>query len=241
MPDPGARDRAGLQAAQADPAGAGLRQGDPAQRARGGLRRRPTTPTHQGRLLQEWDERNLGVPLKVLLLAVPRDRPADRRVRHRRSGRPTRAAWSRSTSRSTSSAAGGSSCCTTRPRCGSRAGCCSRPGVMVTSVPYQLQSSQIAREREQRERAGSRPATCAAATRPQRRRRCRRQAGPPMTAAASRRRPRERAPRGARTWGSGSRSRSARSPTAATASPRHDEPGGLRPARAARGAGRASR
>ncbi len=37
--DPGARDRAGGQAAQADAAGAGLRQGDPAERARGHLRR----------------------------------------------------------------------------------------------------------------------------------------------------------------------------------------------------------
>ena len=74
-----------------------------------------------------------------------------------RSGRPTRAAWSRSTSRSTSSVAGGSSCCTTRRRCGSRAGCCSRPGVMVISVPYQLRSSQIAREREERESQRVRP------------------------------------------------------------------------------------
>ena len=37
--DPGARDRAGLQAAQADDARAGLRQGHPAQRARGRVRR----------------------------------------------------------------------------------------------------------------------------------------------------------------------------------------------------------
>ena len=85
----------------------------------------------------------------------------------RRSARPTRAAWSRSTSRSTSSAAGGSSCCTTRPRCGSRAGCCSRPGVMVTSVPYQLRSSQIAK-RARRRGSSTRcaPATCAAARSP---------------------------------------------------------------------------
>ena len=38
------------------------------------------------------------------------------------------------------------------------------PGVMVTSVPYQLQSSQIARgARGARGSAGSRPATCVAA------------------------------------------------------------------------------
>ena len=36
LPDAGARDRAGLQDPQADDAGAGLRQGQPAQRARGG-------------------------------------------------------------------------------------------------------------------------------------------------------------------------------------------------------------
>ena len=39
MPTPGARHRAGLQAAQADAARPGLRQGHPAQRARGRLRR----------------------------------------------------------------------------------------------------------------------------------------------------------------------------------------------------------
>ena len=124
--DPGARDRAGLQAAQADDAGAGLRQGDPAQRARGRSTSRPTRAATD-RILDEWDERNIDVPLKVLHSPYREIDPADRRLRQGDPRRPTRAASSRSTSRSTSSAAGGSSCCTTRPRCGSRAGCCSRP------------------------------------------------------------------------------------------------------------------
>ena len=77
--------------------------------------------------MQEWDARGIPVPLKVL------DSP------YREITRPVldyvaaicaataRATWSRSTSPSTSSGTGGSSCCTTRARCGSRAGCCSRP------------------------------------------------------------------------------------------------------------------
>jgi arylamine N-acetyltransferase len=82
-----------------------------------------STPKRTDRLLEEWDERGIDVPLKVLDSPY-REITADRRLR-RAIRRPTRAASSRSTSRSTSSAAGGSSCCTTRPRCGSRAGCCS--------------------------------------------------------------------------------------------------------------------
>ena len=76
------------------------------------------------RLLAEWDERNLGVPLKVLHSPY-REIVRPISTTPRRSGRPTRAGWWPSTSRSTSWAAGGSSCCTTRRRCGSRAGCCS--------------------------------------------------------------------------------------------------------------------
>ena len=141
--DPGARDRAGLQAAQADAAGAGVRQGVAGPTCSRASTSPPTPPPPTG-CSSEWDERNIGVPLKVLHSPY---REIVRPIVDYAAGdprRPTRAAWSRSTSRSTSSAAGGSSCCTTRPRCGSRAGCCSRPGVMVTSVPYQLRSSQIA-------------------------------------------------------------------------------------------------
>ena len=39
-------------------------------------------PASTDRLLHDWEERNLGVPLKVLLLALPRGRQADRRLRH---------------------------------------------------------------------------------------------------------------------------------------------------------------
>ena len=135
-------------------AGAGLRQGDPAQR-----RSRRSYVAIDADATGP-DPRGVGRarhrrPAQGAVLAVPRDHPADRRVRHGDPATPTRAASSRSTSRSTSSAAGGSSCCTTRPRCGSRAGCCSRPGVMVTSVPYQLRSSQLGRgARRARGRAG---------------------------------------------------------------------------------------
>ena len=80
--DPGARDRAGLQAAQADAAGAGLRQGDPAQRARGGLRRRPT-PRRPRRLLERVGRAQHRRTAQGAVLAVPRDDPADRRVRRR--------------------------------------------------------------------------------------------------------------------------------------------------------------
>ena len=123
LPDPGARDRAGLQAAQADDAGAGLRQGDPAQRARGGATSTPT-PTSPPGCWRSGTSAASTYPLKVLYSPY---REIIRPIVDyaRRSATATRAAWSRSTSRSTSSAAGGSSCCTTRPRCGSRAGCCS--------------------------------------------------------------------------------------------------------------------
>ena len=112
--------------------------------------RRPPTPLATNKLMEEWDERQHRRPAQGAALAVPRGGAPDRRVRPGDPASPTRAGWSPSTSRSTSWVAGGSSSCTTRPRCGSRAGCCSRPGVMVISVPYQLRSSQIARERERR-------------------------------------------------------------------------------------------
>ena len=63
--DPGARDRAGLQAAQADDAGAGLRQGDPPQRPRGACTSTPTA-VRGNKLLDEWDAQRIDVPLKML-------------------------------------------------------------------------------------------------------------------------------------------------------------------------------
>ena len=62
-----------------------------------------TDSTATDRLLEEWDERRHRRPAQGAVLAVPRDHPADRRVRHGASATPTRAASSRSTSRSTSS------------------------------------------------------------------------------------------------------------------------------------------
>ena len=74
--DPGARDRAGLQGAQADDAGAGLRQGDPAQRARGGARRRrPGVDRPAPRGVGRAADRRTA---EGAVLAVPRDHPADR-------------------------------------------------------------------------------------------------------------------------------------------------------------------
>ena len=77
--DPGARDRAGLQGAQADDAGAGLRQGDPAQRARGGhgRHRRRTHRPGPRRVGRAADRRTA----EGALLAVPRDHPPGRRLR----------------------------------------------------------------------------------------------------------------------------------------------------------------
>ena len=71
-------------------------------------------------------------------VAVPGDHQAGARLRQADPHRTTRATSSPCSSRSTSWATGGSRSCTTRARCGSRAGCCSSPGVMVTSVPWQL-------------------------------------------------------------------------------------------------------
>ena len=159
---PGARDRPGLQAAQADAAGAGLRQGDPAQRARGRLRRhrprgRPTGCWRSGtsatsasrsrcctRRTASWSGRSSTTPW--------------------RSRRPTRAGWSRSTSRSTSSGRWWEQLLHNQTALRLKGRLLFAPGVMVTSVPYQLRSSQIARERERARAApGSAPATCAAA------------------------------------------------------------------------------
>ncbi len=188
--DPGARDRAGLQAAQADPAGARLRQGHPAQRAGGRLRRRR-----------------------------PRgDQPAPGgvgRAQHRR-------ARSRCCTRRTARSSGRSSTTPPRSGRANPRGVVAvyipeyvvgrwweqllhnqtalrlkgrllfTPGVMVTSVPYQLRSSEIAREREDREDRrvrARRPAS----------RQCRgsrqRPSGPTLSRAPQRRN-RTRSPRG---------------------------------------------
>ena len=159
--DPGARDRAGLQAAQADAAGAGLRQGDPAQRARGRLRRAPTRPRPTG-CCEEWDERNLDVPLKVLHSPYRElVRPIVDYAMEIKKANPRGVVavyipeyvvgrwWEQLLHNQTALRLKGR--------------LLFAPGVMVTSVPYQLRSSQIAREREERELPGCAPATCAAA------------------------------------------------------------------------------
>ncbi len=71
-------------------------------------------------------------------VALPGDHQAGAGLRQADPHRTTRATSSPCSSPSTSSGTGGSRSCTTRARCGSRAGCCSSPGVMVTSVPWQL-------------------------------------------------------------------------------------------------------
>ena len=149
-PDPGARDRAGLQAAQADACGRW-----PTPRPAGPTSSRaswsPPSRPSATRSSTSGTRRGIDIPLKILDSPYREViRPIVEYTRAIRR-RPARAASSRSSSRSTSSAAGGSSCCTTRPPCGSRAGCCSRPGVMVTSVPYQLRSSHIGEERVMRQ------------------------------------------------------------------------------------------
>ena len=64
LPSRDPRDRAGVQAAQADPAGAGLRAGDPARHAGGDHRqRRRRRDPGAGR---EWEDADIPVPLKVI-------------------------------------------------------------------------------------------------------------------------------------------------------------------------------
>ena len=121
----GARRRPGVEGAQADAAGAGLRPGHPARRAHraDGQRRRRRHPRAADRLG-----------------ALRHPGAADRRS-SRRTGRspgrsstssrtsagtaPASSSWS--SSRSTSSGTGGRTCCTTRARCGCAPGCSSSP------------------------------------------------------------------------------------------------------------------
>ena len=103
-------------------------------------------PAETKALQEEWERRGIDVPLKVLDSPYREiTRPVIDYVKGLRREQPARRGH-RLSSPSTWSATGTSTCCTTRARCGSRAGCCSRPGVMVTSVPYQLESSEAGEE-----------------------------------------------------------------------------------------------
>ena len=121
----------------------------------------PPTPSRP-RLLQEWDERNLGVPLKVLYSPYREIvKPIIDYATQIRKANPRGVVavyipeyvvgrwWEQLLHNQTALRLKGRLLFT--------------PGVMVTSVPYQLRSSQIARGREEREPRGSRPATCGAA------------------------------------------------------------------------------
>ena len=78
-------------------------------------------------LLSEWSRRDIQVPLKILDSPYREvTRPILEYVSRSGGATPGTSSWS--TSRSTSSVTGGSSCCTTRAPCDSRAGCCSRRG-----------------------------------------------------------------------------------------------------------------
>ena len=152
--DPGPRDRAGVQAAQADAAGAGLRQAT-----------RPNVleaiyvsidAAATSRLLEEWDDRNLDIPLKVLHSPYREVvRPIVEYTQEIRRASPRGVVavyipeyvvgrwWEQLLHNQTALRLKGRLLFT--------------PGVMVISVPYQLRSSQIAEERESpRRRPGAR-------------------------------------------------------------------------------------
>ena len=107
-------------------------------------------PQETNRLLEEWDERNLGVPLKVLHSPYRElVRPIVEYATEIRRANPRGVVavyipeyvvgrwWEQLLHNQTALRLKGRLLFT--------------PGVMVTSVPYQLRSSQIAREREERE------------------------------------------------------------------------------------------
>ncbi len=146
--DPGPRDRAGLQAAQADDARAGVREGDRARTCS-----RPSsstsTPRTRPRLLEEWDDRRIDVPLKVLDSPYREIiRPIVDYTRSIRNANPRDVVtvfipeyvvgrwWEQLLHNQSALRLKGRLLFT--------------PGVMVTSVPYQLRSSEVAKQREER-------------------------------------------------------------------------------------------
>ena len=139
--EPRARDRAGLPPAPADDARAGLR---PRVAARRCSRRSPSasTPRTSTPCASSGRRSSIPVPLRVLdspfreitrpVLDVRALDPAGQPARPRRRLHP----------RVRGRALVGAAAAQPVARCGSRAGCCSRPGVVVASVPWQLASSE---------------------------------------------------------------------------------------------------
>ena len=152
--DPGARDRARLQAPQADDAGAGLRQGEPAEHPRGGVRRRGGRPSNK--LVDEWDAQRIDVPLKLLYSPFREIiRPIVDYATEIRRANPRGVVavyipeyvvgrwWEQVLHNQTALRLKGRLLFT--------------PGVMVTSVPYQLRGSEKAQERDDWERNRAQP------------------------------------------------------------------------------------
>ena len=99
------------------------------------------------RLKEEWERAGIPVPLTVVSSPVPGDHPAGDRVREAAAaGEPARHRHGLHPGVRARPLVG-AGCCTTRARCGSRPGCCSLRGVVVASVPYQLQSATRGRGR----------------------------------------------------------------------------------------------
>ena len=188
---PGARDRAGLQAPQADAARARLRPGDPARRC---SRRSPSTSTpddDRARCRREWDRRDIPVPLKVLDSPYREiTRPiVDYVTRAPRAANPRDVVtvyipeyvvghwWEQLLHNQSALRLKGRLLFT--------------PGVMVTSVPWQLQSSRARADRGGRRTGRVRPATCAAVQARSARSR-RRRADDPRTSRARRAEPSRR-------------------------------------------------
>ena len=198
---PGCTRSCWLQAAQADAAGAGLRPRHPAQRPRGDLRqhrRQGHQPAAGG--VGRPQPRH---PAQGPALALPRGRAADRRVHPGDPpGQPARRRGGLHPG-VRRRAAGGSSCSTTRPRCGSRAGCSSRRASWSSPCPTSCGPPRSPRSVASATRSGCTPGTCAAgASRSRAQPTGRRRTGPRAATPV----PGGRA--GARGWGSASRSRS---------------------------------
>ena len=93
-------------------------------------------------LLAEWERHDLPITLTVLESTISRGDDAHRRTTCGTSGRNGRTMWSPCSSRIRGRALVGARCCTTSPALRLKTRLLFQPGVMVTSVPWQLASSQ---------------------------------------------------------------------------------------------------